>query len=175
MKRAAAITAAALLIAAPARAQVSFEVEAGGGYTVVDVSSVAFNDGATATDWNQPNYRLAARAIAGGSGLRFGAEVSYQSLYWYSVRIPFGSTPIRREYDVTATTALALVRLGGNGPSVDLGAGVAFLEDPVGAVSLAIGVEVVDNLSVKLRADGLLASEPTVPVGLGFSYAFGRN
>jgi hypothetical protein len=50
---------------------------------------------------------------------------------------------------------------------------VAFLEDPVGVLSLALGWKVADRVAVKLRADGMLAQEPTIPVGVAVSYAFG--
>jgi hypothetical protein len=56
---------------------------------------------------------------------------------------------------------------------VDLGAGVAFLEDPVGVLSLAVGWKVADRVAVKLRADGVLAQEPTIPLGVAVSYALG--
>lgn len=163
------------LAAAPLAAQPSFEVEAGGGYTIVDVEAIGIAEGGFAEDWSQPSYRIAARAVFGRrSGARFGAEIGYQYLYWYQVRIPFGITPIRREYDVSAASVLGLLRLG-SGPAVlDVGAGLAFLEDPVGALSLAVGWEVVDRLALKLRADGLFASEPTIPLGIGVSYSFGR-
>lgn len=175
MKRAAALTVAALLLAAPAHGQMLFEVEAGGGYTLVDVEGIADADGAIAQEWSQPSYRVAARALWGSrEGMRFGAEVAHQYLYWYRVNIPYGSTPIHREYDVTATSALGLLRIGsGGGAVVDVGAGFAFLDDPVFTASLAVGWEVVPRLAVKLRADGLMASEPTLPVGLALSYGFG--
>lgn len=172
MRRAAAFTLLALLVAAPAHAQLAFELEAGGGYTLVDVEGIAVADGAVAQDWSQPSYRFAGRMLfGGGSGPRFGVEVGHQHLYWYSVRIPYGNTPIYREYDVSATVGMALVRLG----SVDLGAGLAALDDPVPLASVAVGFEVVPRFRVKLRADGILADEPTIPVGLGFSYAFGAR
>lgn len=175
MKHAAALTVAALLLAAPAHAQIHFEVEAGGGYTLVDVAGVADADGAIAQEWSQPGYRFSGRALFGaGEGMRFGAEVAHQYLYWYRVNIPFGSTPIRREYDVTATSAMGLVRIGSSGAAMlDLGAGVAFLDDPVAVASVAVGWEILPRLAVKLRADGFVASQPTVPIGLAFSYGFG--
>jgi hypothetical protein len=142
---------------------------------MVDVESIAFNDGANALDWSQPTYRLAGRVMVERSGIGFGAEVAHQHLYWYSVRIPFGSTPIYREYVVSGTTAMALARLGVGAAALDLGAGVAFLDEPVGAVSLAVGWSLVGDLSLKLRADGILASEPIIPIGVAFSYAFRRR
>jgi hypothetical protein len=116
---------AALLSAPPAHAQVSFEAEAGGGYTVVDVETIAFNDGANALDWSQPTYRIAGRVLLDRPGFGFGAEIAHQHLYWYSVRIPFGSTPIHREYDVSGMSAMALARLGVGSAILDLGAGAS--------------------------------------------------
>ena len=174
------VAAVAMLLAfttaAPLSAQPIFEIEAGGGYTIVDVEAVGFAEGGFAEDWSQPSYRLAARALFNeGPGPRFGAEVGYQYLYWYQVRIPFGIQPIRREYDVTAVSAMGLLRLGGEAAVVDLGAGLAFLDDPVAVLSAAVGWEVADRVVVKLRADGMLAAEPTLPLGIAVSYAFGRS
>lgn len=168
MRHTASLAIAALLVAAPVAGQTVWEIEAGGGYSVVDVGGVAEADGAFANDWSQSGYRLSGRALFND---RFGAEVGYQYLYWYRVRIPFGSQPINREYDVTALSAMALMRFGGEGAVVDLGAGFAMLDDPVGQLSVAVGWEIMDRLAIKLRADGLLASQPTLPVGLAFSYA----
>ena len=173
---AAVAMALAFTVAAPVSAQPIFEIEAGGGYTIVDVEAVGFAEGGFAEDWSQPSYRLAARALFNqGPGPRFGAEVGYQYLYWYQVRIPFGIQPIRREYDVTAASAMGLLRLGGEAAVVDLGAGLAFLDDPVAVLSVAVGWEVADRVVVKLRADGMLAEEPTIPLGIAVGYAFGGS
>jgi len=161
------------VLAAPAAAQPLFEIELAGGFTFVDVEGVADADGAIAEDWNQPSFRGAARALFGSEGgLRYGAEVGYQSLYWYAVRIPFGSQPIHREYTVTAFSAMGLARLDVGSALVDLGAGLALLDDPAPLISVAVGWEVAERLSVKLRADGIVASQPTLPLGIGISYGF---
>ncbi len=49
---------------------------------------------------------------------------------------------------------------------------VAFLDGAVPLLSAAVGFEVADRLAVKLRADGMIADQPTLPVGIGLSYAF---
>ncbi len=173
MSRSLSLLLAGFLFAAPAAAQPLFEIELGGGFTFVDVEGVADADGAVAEDWNQPSFRGSARALFGAEGgIRYGAELGYQSLYWYSVRIPFGSQPIRREYTVTAMSAMGLARLDAGSALVDLGAGLAFLDDPAPLLSVAVGWEVAERLSIKVRADGMIASQPTVPLGLGISYGF---
>ena len=73
---------------------------------------------------------------------------------------------------MTATSVLGLLRLGGDPTILDLGGGLAFVEDAVPAIAIGVGWEVVQNLAIKLRADGVFDGEPTVPVGLAFSYAF---
>jgi len=168
----ATLLALSFVLAGPAAAQSALELELSAGFTLVDIEGVAFEDGAIAEDWSQPSFRASGRALFGpDSGLRFGAELGYQSLYWYSVRIPFGSTPIRRDYSVTALSAMGIVRRAFGSTVMDAGAGLAFLDDPTPLVSVALGWEIMDRLAVKVRADGMMASEPTLPIGLGISYS----
>ncbi len=168
----ATMLATSLVLAAPLAAQPALELELAAGVTLVDVEGVAWEEGAIAEDWSQPSFRASGRALFGADdGLRYGAELGYQSLYWYSVRIPFGSTPIRREYTVTAFSAMAIARKDLGSTVVDVGAGLALLDEPAPLISLALGWEIRDRLAIKIRADGMVASEPTLPVGLGFSYA----
>lgn len=172
----AAAVLALFFVAAPLPAQTTFEIEAVGGFTLVDVEAIAASDGEFAEDWRLPNFRVAARALFDAAPpVRFGVEVSRQYFYWYAVRVPFGGQPIRRSYDVSGTSVTGLVRLGSGTTTIDLGGGAAFLEQTVGVASIAVGWEVIDRLAVKLRADGLIAPEPTVPFGVGVSYAFGRR
>lgn len=166
---------ACLALAAPTAAQTQIELEAGGGYTLVDVEAVAEADGAIANEWEQPSYRISARAFFGPPGeTRFGAELGYQHLYWYSVRIPYGVQPIRRDYAVSGASLLGLMRLGAGAPVVDLGAGLAFPDGAAPALSVGLGWEVAPNVAIKLRADGVIDEEPVVPLGVGVSYAFQR-
>ena len=87
--------------------------------------------------------------------------------------MPFGTTPFTRDYDVDAIFALGMLRLGGTGAELDVGAGVAFFDSPAVLLSLAAGVRVTERIALKARADGLLLSQPTLPIGFGISYALG--
>ena len=167
---------AALLVCsgAPLTAQVKVELEAGGGYTIVDVEAVADLDGEIANDWGQGMYRFAARAFLATMGnVEVGVEGAYQYLYWYSVRVPYGPQPIYRTYDVNATTVAGVLRFKGASTTFDVDGGVAFLSDPVAMVGGSVGWSPVDKVTIRLRADGLLGHEVTVPVGLHLSYSLG--
>ena len=173
----AAAAALTIGVATDASAQTHFEIEAGGGFTVVDVETVASNDGAIAQDWSQPSFRLAGRALfASDSNRRFGAEAAYQHLYWYQVRIPYGSTPITRDYSVSVMKVLGLFRYDmESGTVLELGAGLAFGDTAAPATSVAFGFPVTPAVSIKVRADAVLYEQPTVPLGVGISYAFGSR
>jgi hypothetical protein len=161
-----------MLVAAPAWAQVTVELEAGAGYTVVDIETMAENDGEFARDWGQFMYRFAARAFFGeSSGLKVGAEAGYQYFYWYSVRVPYGDTPIYREYDHSGTTVLGVVRLEGGPALVDLGAGVALVDETRPMISASVGANVFAGLSVWGRVDATLTGQVAAPVGVAVSYA----
>jgi len=161
-----------MLVATPARAQVSVELEAGAGYTVIDIEALAEGYGEFAHDWNQFMYRFAARAFFGPpSGLRIGAEAGYQYFYWYSVLVPYGDYPIYREYDQEGTTVLGVVRLKSGRALVDLGAGVALLDETRPMISASVGANVFAGLSVWARADAILTGQFAAPVGVAVSYA----
>jgi len=161
-----------MLVATPARAQVTVELEAGAGYTVIDIEALAEADGEFAQDWDQFMYRFAARAFFGeSSGVKVGVEAGYQYFYWYSVRVPYGDTPIYREYGQDGTTVLGVVRLQSGGALVDLGAGVALLDETRPMISASLGANVFAGLSVWARVGATLTGRRSAPVGVAVSYA----
>lgn len=167
------VAAAAVCTATPARSQVRLELDAEAGYTVVDIETLAEDDGEIAQDWNQFMYRLAARVILGEvSGVTVGAELGFQYLYWYQVRVPYGDFPFSREYDQSGTTALGLIRVTSGRTVLDAGAGLAMLGKTRPMVSAAVGTEIFPDVSVRVRADALLTGALTVPLGVSVSYAF---
>lgn len=166
------ISAAAACTAVPVRSQVRLELDAGLGYSIVDVEAVAESDGAVAQDWNQFMYRAAVRAFfSETSSFQVGAELGYQYFYWYQVRIPYGDFPITRAYDHSGETALGVLRLTQSRTVIDFAGGLAFVGDTRPMVSVAVGREVIPNLLVRVRADALLTGQFTAPLGVSVSYA----
>ncbi|MDH5368041.1 MAG: hypothetical protein OEW67_13735 [Cyclobacteriaceae bacterium] len=94
--------------------QNSVEFSVGIGATVIDIESLVEKDeiaGAFATDWEVINYGISGQYFFGSKGnVSFGSEVMYQSLYWYSVAVPFGSQTIYREYSVSAIKITPILR-----------------------------------------------------------------
>ena len=169
-----AATAALLTLSPSLSAQLKVELEAGGGYTLVDVEAVADLDNEIATDWGQGMYRFAARVFfAETSAFEVGVEGGYQYLYWYDVRIPYGSTPIYRTYDVDAKTVAGVARFKGASVTLDVNGGVAFLGDPLLMTGASLGWSLTDKVAIRFRADALLGDEVTVPMGLHLSYSLG--
>ncbi|MEM7416907.1 MAG: hypothetical protein AAF389_15475 [Gemmatimonadota bacterium] len=163
-----------LLVTHRVAAQTVFEVEAAGGYTVVDVESVADLDGQIAQDWSQPAFRVAGRALfSSDTNRRFGVEAAYQHLYWYQVRVPFGSQPLTYDYNVSVTKVLGLFRYAAeSGTALEVGAGFAIGDATALASSVAVGFPVSPSFAIKVRADAVLYDQPAVPVSVGVSYRF---
>ncbi|MDH5398117.1 MAG: hypothetical protein OEX02_08230 [Cyclobacteriaceae bacterium] len=96
--------------------QKSMEFTAGAGATAVNLDLLVELDevtGSYVTDWGVANYGLSGQMfIASKGNLGFGVELMYQYLYWYSVRIPYGTQPISREYSVGAIKITPILRIG---------------------------------------------------------------
>lgn len=171
MRHKACLVLTILFSATPAFGQATYEIEAGRHYTLVDVPRVAEADGAIPNGEAHTGHRWSGRAVFGNESVRFGAEVSYLYLYWYRVRIPVGIQPLHRDYDVRSVSALGLVRFAGPDGGIDLGAGLGMLDAPVGQLSVTVGWSVGDQLAIRFRADALLSTSLTVPIGLSVSYS----
>ena len=113
--------------------QEAVELTLGIGSTAIDIENLVEKDeidGTTASDWETFNVGVAGRYFfASNSTFDFGAELMYQYLYWYSVRVPYGSQPIHREYDVSAVRITPILRYGiESNLSFDIGPELNFMD-----------------------------------------------
>lgn len=154
----------------------------GVGYTQVDLDKLIEKDEVSGTrleDWNQLNVGFSAQYFFTSIGeLQFGVEAAYQHLYWYRVIVPFGSTPIDREYTITTTRIAPLLRAGSEEMAFDFGPTFNFNDGlEIGAmVSANKYFELSDNLDlpVKLRVDFINGIVLIMPISLhaGIRYRF---
>ncbi|MDH5476156.1 MAG: hypothetical protein OEX22_10730 [Cyclobacteriaceae bacterium] len=94
--------------------QSSVEFSIGVGATAIDIENLVEKDeitGSFATDWEVINYGISGQYFFGSKeNFSFGSELMYQSLYWYSVAVPFGSQTIYREYSISAVKITPILR-----------------------------------------------------------------
>jgi hypothetical protein len=160
--------------AVPARlsAQRSIELFAGGGVTAGDVGSWA---GYPAYDWNETLYDGHAQFLLGGAGgLRFGIEVGYSYLMWYSFNdCPGCPSPTHIERDVSSSRAMAVARF--ESPTrifIEVAGGVQHFDDFTdlgGFAGLGYRIPLAGNLElpIKLRAGVILDSDQNLyPIAL---------
>jgi len=105
--------------------QNQLDVTLGAGYTFIDIETLVEEDeisGSSATDWDQFSAGLSAQYFfLATNSFQFGIEAMYQHLYWYSVRVPFGITPITREYTITTFRITPILRFGEGNFAFDIG------------------------------------------------------
>jgi hypothetical protein len=153
----------------------SVEFTLGAGATLIDVETLVEKDevrGTTATDWGVFSGGVSAQYFFASKGnIVLGAELMYQHLYWYQVRIPYGMQFINREYSVSAVRIAPILRFGGENNFVfDIGPELNFMDGV--AIGLLLSANyffpVSDkiNIPVKLRMDVINGTVVTVPVTL---------
>ena len=146
------ITSIAILLTANLLAQKSIEFTLAYGITAVDLEALVEEDeveGTTVEEWDVGNIGFSGQFVfAYSEKVGFGAELMYQHLYWYSVRVPYGSTAIYREYSVSTLRFTPMVRFGVDQPMC-LDAGLSFnFMDP-----LRIGLMLSGNYYIPLNDD----------------------
>ena len=147
-----------LLFPSAVLAQKSIELTGHAGYTGVDLDALVEEDeieGTFVRDWDQ---------FASGGGIQFffteannisiGGEIMYQYLYWYQVRVPFGSQPITREYDVDLIRLTPIARFGSGMFAFDAGPEINFIDGVNLGLMLAgnIFIPITEKISIPIRA-----------------------
>ncbi len=143
---------------APARGQVTLEAHGAVGYASVDIDTWA---GSSLNDWTQVSSSGYAQVFFGKAGpVALGVEGGYQKFFWYNVRIPFGTTTVLRDRNVTASRVMVVARF--QGPmspvfgEVALGAHM-FDGFTDGGAAAAVGYKMklgpMLSLPIKVRAD----------------------
>ncbi len=154
--------------------QNQLDVTIGAGYTAIDIESLVEEDeisGTVATDWDQFTIGLSAQYFfLNTSSFQFGVEAMYHHLYWYSVRVPFGSQDINREYTVTAFRITPIFRFGKENFAFDVGPELNFNDGTEIGLMLSANQYFPINdkidIPVKARLDIINGIVITVPITL---------
>ncbi len=156
--------------------QLKFEVNANAGGTIVDIEKLVEideNENTIATDWGQFSSGLSAQLFYTSIGnISMGTELGYQYLFWYSVRIPYGSSPIYREYDVSVFKIAQVFRFGGEksfnldlGPEICISSG-GVMPGIFGSVNYFYKLTDKIDIPLKIRAEVMSGIVFIAPVSL---------
>jgi hypothetical protein len=139
--------------------QHSFESTVAIGGTIVDIEALVLIDevsGTVAEDWGQFSGGLSLQYLYETNRLiSLGLEVMYQHLFWYDVRVPYGSYDIYREYSINAFKLAPIIRIGGSGKvALDVGPTVVFRDGVVmgSFMSLNYNIPLSDKLDIPIKA-----------------------
>ncbi len=130
-------------------------------------------------DWSQIHVSAALRGfMLSEKSFDLGAEVAWQSLYYAYYIVPYGPSPVYREFNVSTVSAMALGRYSVNSIFAVGGAGIHIFNDGVApAVILEAGYKLNAGTNFKIPLSVRICpvfgdGTPVLfSVGAGLSYA----
>jgi len=148
------------------------------GYTLVNFEEALVYSDEYMEDWNEIHLSAALRTFLSSEGkLQLGAEAAWQRLYYAYYVVPYGTSPVYREFNVSTISFMALGRLSFNGFFTTGGAGIHIFDDGVApAICLEGGyrISISEKLKIPLsiRANPVFGSGTPIPfsLGVGLSY-----
>ena len=171
-----------LLIPFAAHAEKTIEITGNIGVTSVNLDELVKKDEVANTavdDWDQTASGIGAQVFFTTIGsVSVGAELMYQYLYWYQVRIPYVPSPIYRDYGVSTMRVAPVFRFGTRALSFDVGPELNFLGGGTLGVmasgNVYIPLSKTLDIPIKLRIDAFNNIVPTVAAtaNVGLRYRF---
>lgn len=163
------------------KAQKSIEISLSGyaGYTAVNFEKALGYEDEDMEDWDQLYYSFSAKGYFNSDKpINFGAEVGWQRLYYAYYVVPYGPSPVYREFNVSTTSVMALARYSKNQKFYALaGAGIHIFGDGVAPAIfiepgylVSIGENLRIPLSVRLNPIFGDGTPITISFGIGVSY-----
>ncbi len=150
------------------------------GFTLVNFEEALDYPDDDMTDWSQVYFSVAAKAfLKSEKKIQFGAELAWQQLYYASYRIPYGPSPVYREFNVTSISTMALGRYMINNFFVTGGAGLHFFNSGVSpsisaeaGYAIKAGEHLKFPLSVRINPIFASGTPTALSVGIGATYCF---
>jgi hypothetical protein len=148
------------------------------GFTLVNFEKALGYSDDDMEDWSEIHISAALRGfILSEKSIKFGAEVAWQRLYYAYYIVPYGPSPVYREFNVSTVSILVLGRYSFNNFFSTGGAGIHFFKDGVApSVCLEAGymINILENLKIPLsfRINPIFGSGTPIPfsIGAGVSY-----
>jgi hypothetical protein len=148
------------------------------GFTLINFEKALGYSSDNLENWNQFHLSAAVRGfLLSEKPIQFGAEVAWNKLYYAYYVIPYGPSPVYREFNVTTFSMMLLGRHFINKFFFVGGAGLHFFNSGVSAgICLESGYMINAGESIKIpvsiRIDPIFASGTPVPISLGAGLTF---
>lgn len=148
-------------------------IQGSAGFTVVNMTEASGYDEPILTDSGTFHYKFNLQATYKIGLIELGLEVGYNNLYWYSLRIPYGTQTIYRENHVSTINIYGLLQhTRPNAIFLQAGAGIHIFDEgtTLGFMStVGYDFRLSEKLSIPLfiRIDLILGDGTPIPLSLG--------
>jgi hypothetical protein len=157
---------------------IEIQISAYPGYTEVNFEKALGYSDEYMRDWDQFCYSGAIKGFLVTDKLSYGAELSWQRLYYAFYRIPYAPSPVYREFDVSTVSITGIARYSPKKKFfVTGGAGIHFFNDGIAPAllfepgySISLGENL--NIPVSLRLNPVFGDGTpiTACLGIGVNY-----
>lgn len=143
------------------------------GSTMVDLVKVTDYDEPILKNWGTSHYQIKLQALYRIGSIEPGVEVGYNDLYWYYLKIPYGTQWIYRERYINTINIYGLLQhTRPNAIFLQAGAGVHFFHDGtslgfMGTAGYEFRLSEKLSMPVFIRLDLILGDGTPIPLSLG--------
>jgi len=148
------------------------------GFTLVNFEKALGYSDDYMEDWSEVHLCAALRGfLALGKPVQFGAELAWQRLYYAYYIVPYGPSPVYREFNVSTVSLLVLGRYSFNNFFSVGGAGIHSFNDGIApSLCLEAGymINILENLKipVSFRINPVFGSGTPTPFSVGAGLCF---
>ena len=153
------------------------------GFTLVNFEKALDYSDDNMEDWSQFYYSFDLRGfLSSEKPFQIGAELGWQRLYYAYYVVPYGPSPVYREFNVSTVSLMVLGRYSVNKFFAVGGAGIHFSDSGISpAICLEAGYMINAGANLKIpvsfRINPVFADGTPIPIsaGIGASYTFGQQ
>jgi hypothetical protein len=148
------------------------------GFTLVNFEQALGYSDNDMEDWSQFHISASLRGfLSSAKPVRFGTELAWQQLYYAYYIVPYGPSPVYREFNVTTFSVTVLGRYSVNNFFLTGGAGIHFFNSGVSpAICLEVGYMLGNSdklrFPVSFRINPIFGSGTPVPISIGAGVSF---
>jgi len=148
------------------------------GFTLVNFEKALEYSDDYMEDWSELHICVALRGfILSDKPVQFGAELAWQQLYYAYYIVPYGPSPVYREFNVSTLSLSALGRYSFNNFFTTGGAGIHFFNDGIApSLCLEAGymINIPENLKIPLsfRINPIFGSGTPITFSAGAGLSF---